>query len=248
VLQGLWIGAAIVLPGISGGTAALILGIYEEFIDAIRAFRWRGVLPMVLGIGGGVLGAARVVGWLLNAVPTVLAAFLMGLVLVSAAYVLRQAGPGPSRLAGVVAGAVVALAAALGAPASPAGAANPSLPALFLGGMLAASVMLVPGLSGGTLLIALGLYEPVVDALNSLDLPMVLTFGAGALAGLKGLSHLVGFLIRRAHDLTLAVLAGLMLGSLAVLWPERVGLSEAAAFALAAGLVVLVRRGAGRSR
>lgn len=242
-LRGALIGVAIILPGISGGTAALILGVYREFVEAIRDLRWRGLLPLAAGIAAGGLGGARVIGFLLDRWPTVLAGFLVGLVVASAARLLRRLEPARGGVALVLAGAVLGVLGSLEPGGS--GLAEPAaagLPALFLGGALAAGLMLVPGMSGGTLLIALGLYPAVLQALNRFQLGVLAVFGAGVLVGLRVVSQLAAWFLARHPGATLRVLGGLLLGSSAILWPERFGAAEALALAAGVSLVALAGR------
>lgn len=244
LVNGLWIGVAIVLPGISGGTAALILGIYREFISGLTNFFRPGFWPLIGGILGGVMIGARAVGLAMDLFPSLLEAFLFGLVLASVPRVVREVGAfGSRQLAGLAAGAIIALAFAHRPTPGAATGADLSLLKLFLGGLVAGGVMIFPGMSGGTILILLGQYRPVLQAVNGLDWPLLAAFAAGGLGGLVTLSRAVGYLLSRYQRATMAGLAGLMLGSLRSLWPGTVGLPEGAAFALGVGFVIFLTRG-----
>lgn len=242
--QGTWIGVAIVLPGISGGTAALIMGIYRDFVEALSGFRWAGMVPLLSGIALGVLAGARAVGWALEAFPTLLAAFLLGLVLASTRAVAAGVGPwGRRQFAGLMMGFSLSwiFTAGPGAGTWRTGAAD--LPRLFAGGLMASGVMIFPGLSGGTLLIVMGLYEDILWAINNFELVNLLVFLSGGLLGITGFSRLVACFLRHQYGFTMATLLGLMLGSLRSLWPAVVGFPEILAFAAGALLILAAGKG-----
>ncbi|MDQ7793598.1 MAG: DUF368 domain-containing protein [bacterium] len=234
-LQGLWIGLAIVLPGISGGTAALMMGIYREFLEALGYFRLRREAWLLAGTLAGVLLGARVVGYLLEAFPGPVRAFLFGLVAGALRPVFREAGPVTLRkLALALAGmAGTTLLAAIG----PRG--TTALGGLFLAGVAASVAMMLPGVSGSSVLLALGQYERALAALNQFDLPALAALGGGALAGLALLSRGVLYILGDRPLGSIALLGGMMAGSLPGLWPQAAGLPEVAAVML--GLALMTR-------
>lgn len=244
VLQGVALGVAIILPGLSGGTAALLMGIYDELVHDFSHFRWRPYLPLVAGVAVGVLGGARGTAWLLAAVPNLLAAFLLGVILASAWRVFRRhERPGPAAIGAWFLGIGVALAVARESLGQAGGAvATASLGAVFLGGSLSAAAMMLPGMSGGTLLILLGLYDDMLAALNALYLPMLAVFGGGALIGMFVIARLVSALLARYPAVTGLFLAGMILGSARAVLPERLGAGEVL-LTLAGAAAVLFWRG-----
>ena len=236
-LRGIAMGTADVVPGVSGGTMALVLGIYERLVAALhaatgaapwRALRERGLsaawqaahgpflLPLVAGIATAVLLLARVVEVMLLDYRVLLYAGFTGLVAASVVIVARQVR-GPSTLLALV-GAVTAVVtfALLGlAPAStPDGAWF-----LVVAGAIGISALVLPGVSGAFLLMVLGQYETVIGAISRLDLVVLAPFALGALIGLATVARVLHALLRRAPALTLAALAGIMVGSLRRLWP-----------------------------
>lgn len=238
VAKGFCMGAADVVPGVSGGTMALILGIYEELVRAIRsidlAFARRigqgrfgeafaGVpWPFLLFLGGGILTAvitlARAIGWALERHPAFVWSFFFGLVLASIWTVGRQAPRWTwAMTAWAAAGAAAAYWVVGMVPMR-----TPEAPwFLFLSGAVAICAMILPGISGSFILVLLGKYQYVLEAVNRRDLVVILIFGAGAACGLLCFVRLLSWLLDRYRDWTLAALAGLMLGSLRKIWPWK---------------------------
>jgi len=230
-------GTSDLIPGVSGGTMALILGIYQELIASLgsltsgpflaavlrwrlrRAFRLANgsfLLAVLLGIATAVAALSRGMHWLLGAYPGGVHAFFFGLILASAGLVARRVGrwtPG---------GGVGALLAAVGAfwlvGLTP--AVTPDAPAfVLLSGALAVCALMLPGISGAFVLVLLGKYDAALAAVAGLDLAVLVPLGIGAALGLLTFARFLAWLLRRAHDATLAVLAGFMLGSLRKVWP-----------------------------
>lgn len=237
--QGLMMGAADVVPGVSGGTVALIVGIYERLVSSVRAaaaapvalvrgdlartrerlaeVHWRLVLPLGVGILTALVIGARFIPELLERYPVQMRALFFGLILGSLAIPWR-------RIEHVVpAYYVIAIAAAVlafllvGLP--PREVPNPALPAVFAAASVAICAMILPGVSGSFLLLVMGVYEPTLRALDGRNLPYILVFVAGAAVGLGLFSRLLEYLLRHHHDVTMAALVGLMAGSLRALWP-----------------------------
>lgn len=237
-LRGLLMGAADIVPGVSGGTIAFITGIYDTLLASIRAFdlafaarlwrldpggAWehvngRFLLPLLAGIATSIFTLARLISWLLDAYPVPLWAFFFGLILASAIVLLRQveAWTGP-RVAALLLGVLAAGAVALAPPAS----LQLGMPGVFLAGFLAICAMILPGISGSFILVLLGMYGTVLTALKSLDVAFMLVFAAGAGAGLLCFSRLLHWLLHRYHQATMATLTGFLFGSLAVVWPWK---------------------------
>lgn len=244
VASGLLMGGADAVPGVSGGTIALIIGIYERFIDAlhvavrtpllIASAEGRARLAPAFGLlaplGIGLVAAYYVVTKILvgpEGDPGILLrpdtapacyAFFFGLVLVS----LRE----PWRRIRAVTPVHVAAAAAGCAAAAlfvglPYGTGEPAMWMVALGGAGAIAVMLLPGVSGSLLLVILGLYTTVAGAVHDRDVAILGVFVAGMASGVLTFVPLLRYLLHHRHDLTMAVLTGLMAGSLRALWPWK---------------------------
>ncbi len=244
--KGMAMGAADVVPGVSGGTIAFISGIYEELIDSLKALEpaslrllvgegprafWRrinGTFLVVLfaGILTSILSLAQLVSRLLEAYPLLLWSFFFGLILASVIHVARhQRQWGAVQVACLAVGILGALAAGL----SPAATLPVTPVTLFLAGMVAICAMILPGISGSFILLLLGLYAVIIEALATVDLAVLALFGAGAVVGLTGFSHLLSWLLHHYRAATLALLIGFLAGSLAVVWPWKTVPAEAGA-------------------
>jgi putative membrane protein len=265
---GLAMGAAEIVPGFSGGTVALVTGIFERLIanvrqgartlslavrgrlrdawEALRAIEWTFVGTLLLGMAVAIVTLVSALSRLLRDEPVVMSALFLGLVLgasVLAVRELRRPAPIHGALVGVAAAVTFAT---LGI--SPGTIVDPPLLAFAAAAAVAICAWILPGVSGSFLLLLLGMYLPVIDALEARDLVVVGVFAAGALVGLASFSTLLNWLLRRAHDVVLAVLIGLMVGSVRVLWPwppgpDGVGgteLAAATAAVVAAAAVLLL--------
>lgn len=242
VLRGLAMGAADIVPGVSGGTVAFITGIYPRLLRSLRSFdlaalkmvlrgdlaaAWRHVdgaflAWLLAGIATSILTLAQLFGWLLEHYPEPLWGFFFGLILGSAGMLARQI-PGWSgpRVLGLLAGTLVALAIAL----APRAGFLPGYPGVFLAGFIAICAMILPGISGSFILLLLGMYAVTLDAIRGFDLVYIAVFGVGAAAGLMCFSRLLDWLLTHFRGATLATLTGFLFGSLAVVWPWKRTLS-----------------------
>lgn len=237
-VRGMLMGAADIVPGVSGGTIAFITGIYDTLLDSIRSFdiqclklvlrgdikgAWTHVngsflSVLLLGVATSILTLARLVSWLLEDYPVPLWAFFFGLVLASALILLRQIERWtPLRIVCLICGAVTALWIAL----SPTVAMDIGLAGAFLSGFIAICAMILPGISGSFILVLMGMYATVLTAVKSFDVLFLLVFVIGAAAGLMCFSRVLHWLLQRAHSATMAVLTGFLFGSLAVVWPWK---------------------------
>jgi len=237
-LRGMLMGAADIVPGVSGGTMAFITGIYDTLIDSIRAFdlmclrlvlrgqikaAWQHVngkflLSLGLGIATSIVSLARLISWLLENHPVPLWAFFFGLILASALVLLKQverwAVPGIiCLLAGVAFALTIALAPVVNMDIGMAG--------VFIAGFIAICAMILPGISGSFILVLLGMYATVLGAVKSLDLVFIAVLGSGAIVGLLVFSRVLHWLLHRFHQATMALLTGFLFGSLAVVWPWK---------------------------
>ena len=235
--SGLTMGAADVVPGVSGGTMAFITGIYEELVDALKTFNWRLLLTLVrlrfreavaavpwrflavlgAGIAAAVLVLAGPVGWLLDRHPVPLFAFFLGLVLASIVTVA-------ARLRWSVTAVLCLL---LGAAAAwwLVGLVPRDMPhdavTLFLSGAAAITAMMLPGISGSFILLVLGQYEFTIDAVRDRDFLAILPLVKGAICGILPFVRILSWLLRRHHQITIALLVGFMAGSLRKVWPFK---------------------------
>lgn len=225
------------IPGVSGGTVAFVLGIYEELIDAIRAvvpfgrrlaslrwkeafeqFPWRFLLALVAGIGTAVLSMARFLHWALETHPVYVYALFFGLI-VASVYVVRtriHKWTLPTLLVTALFTVGTYLLVGLRPAQTP-----EALWFVFLSGMLAICAMILPGISGAFILVLLGKYHYMLGALIRMDLVIVLVFIAGAAVGIVSFANILRWLLDHHHDLTVAALVGFMLGALRELWPWK---------------------------
>ncbi len=237
-LKGFAMGSADVIPGVSGGTIAFITGIYEELIHSIKSIdleaarlfftgKWKSfwkhingsfLLSIFFGIVLAVVSLAKILDHLLETQPVLIWSFFFGLILVSSLIVAR-------RIKAWDYGRIVALIFGVGAAfyitsVTPAQTTDASWFIIF-SGMLASCAMILPGISGSFILLLLGKYEFALEAVNTVDIVSLLLLAAGAVIGLMSLSRLLSWLFRKYHDMTVAVLAGFMIGSLNKIWPWK---------------------------
>lgn len=239
VLKGMGMGAADVVPGVSGGTIAFITGIYEELVHSIKNinFRtistlWKEGLPafwkavngnFLLSVVGGilisVLTLARILEYLLVNHPILIWSFFFGLVIGSAIFVARSIEKwNIGTVISLLAGIVIAWIITSFTPAE----TTEAYWFIFLSGALAICAMILPGISGSFILLLLGKYQFVLSALNEGRISIIAVLLAGALTGIIAFSHLLSWLLERFHHLTIALLAGFMIGSLNKIWPWKV--------------------------
>ncbi|MCP4682711.1 MAG: DUF368 domain-containing protein, partial [Desulfobacterales bacterium] len=237
-LKGFCMGASDVVPGVSGGTMAFILGIYRELIKSIRSFDlgflkllftfkikeafnhvpWQFLAAVAIGILAAVFSLARVLSWLLQNQPILIWSFFFGLVLASVFTVSRYLERWtPSILVCLLLGAVLTYFLVGMVPAS-----TPETPwFLFVSGAIAICAMILPGISGAFILVLFGKYYYVLEAVNNRDFFTLFLVAAGAVVGLITFVRLLNWLFNKYNDLTIAILTGLMLGSLRKIWPFK---------------------------
>lgn len=237
-LRGFAMGSADVVPGVSGGTIAFILGIYEELIGSIRSFdpafvklvasgkineaarhvNLRFLVSLAIGIGTAIFTLAKGLSWMLENQPVLIWSFFFGLVAASVITVSRRVKRWtPGTLVGLALGAVVSYALVGVVPAH----TPDAWWFIFFSGALAICAMILPGISGAYILVLLGKYKTALDAVHELQFGTLLLFAAGAFCGLLSFSHLLNWLFSRYHDLAVAVLIGFMAGSLRKVWPWK---------------------------
>ena len=239
VLYGVLMGGADVIPGVSGGTMALIVGIYERLVRALSAavsvglavlrldpeaarrhwtaVPWGLIVPLLAGIALAIAVGAQVIPPLMRAYPAPMRGLFFGLVAASLLVPARRIERVTPLRIGV--GALCAVGAFLftGMPAL--SVAEPGLPRVFFSAAVAICAMILPGVSGAFLLEALGIYRATLEALKGLEWDYVLVFGAGAVLGLATFASLLDWLLAHRHDATMAALVGLIAGALRALWP-----------------------------
>ena len=237
-LKGMAMGAADVVPGVSGGTIALITGIYEELIFSIKSINlkalklllsgrpaafWKAIngsflLSVLLGIAISIFSLAKGLTFLLHHYPILVWSFFFGLIVASAIYVARtiKAWNAGAVIAGI-AGIVIAYFITVISPAE----ANTTWFYIFFSGMIAICAMILPGISGSFILVLLGMYQFILGAVGDLNIPVLLVFVAGAAIGIIGFSNVLSWLLKKFHTLTIALLAGFMVGSLNKIWPWK---------------------------
>ena len=239
-LRGVLMGAADIVPGVSGGTMAFITGIYHRLLAAISAFdlrllqllakrQWKSAwtqvdAPFLLTLGAGiatsVLSLARLISYLLVAYPLLVWSLFFGLIFGSAITLTRHVDQWSP---GAVIGLLLAAAVAVGIAYAPDMALPDSSISFFFAGFVAICAMILPGVSGSFLLVLLGMYERVLMAIETLDIVQIIIFAAGAGSGLLVFSRVLNLLLARYHSITLATLTGFLYGSLTVVWPWKLG-------------------------
>ncbi|WP_152190396.1 DUF368 domain-containing protein [Georgenia satyanarayanai] len=252
LLRGFLMGAADIVPGVSGGTIALVLGIYERLVHAIStassalgalvrgdlrgtgrrlaAVPWVWVIALLAGIGTAIVLLSAPLERLLADRPEEMAGLFFGLIVGAVVISWRLVKRPSPRLAlvALVAGASFALFLGLQEATHASGTEAVTRPAwvFFLAGAVAICAMILPGISGSFILVLLGMYAEVLGAVNERQIGVLLVFLLGAGLGLAAFSSLLTWLLERYHDLVLAALIGLMLGSLRLLWPWPHGLES----------------------
>ena len=234
---GMAMGIADLIPGVSGGTMAFILGIYEQLLNAIKAFNltllqtvlrfrfrealamipFRFLIPLGLGLTITILSMARVMRYLLENHPALLFAFFFGLIVASIIAVgvtIRWSIKEWIALAiGSVGAYLIVGLVPLDMPNDPV--------TLFLSGVISIMAMILPGISGSFILLILGQYSYVLNAVSDLQLLRVVPLMLGAAVGLLGFARVLSWLLRQYNAITVAVLIGFMIGSLRKIWPWK---------------------------
>ena len=231
-------GTADVIPGVSGGTIAFLLGIYEELIQSIRSFNmrfarrllrgrfkeafdhvgWRFLSALLTGIALAIVSLAKVITWLLATRPILVNAFFFGLIVATIFVIGRIIRKWSLGLG-------VALVVSAGFMYWLVGLVPVQTPEtwvfLFFSGALAISAMILPGISGAFILVLLGKYRFILEAVHERNLVVILVVGLGVLCGIVTFVRVLGLLFDRYHDLTVSVLTGIVIGSLRKVWPWK---------------------------
>lgn len=238
VLKGMGMGAADVVPGVSGGTIAFLVGIYEELINSIKSvnahtiklfftLRWKEfwtaingnfLMAVIAGIAISFISLAKVITYLLTEHPVLVWSFFFGLVLASTWFVSKRIKKWT--VAPVLSFVIGAIAAFFITVATPAETPD-TYWFIFLCGSIAICAMILPGISGSFILVLLGKYFFMMDAIQNFKINYIATFISGAAIGIVLFSNVLSFLLRKFHDLTIALLTGFMFGSLNKVWPWK---------------------------
>lgn len=238
-LKGLGVGSANVIPGVSGGTIALITGIFERLINALKSCNLTAIKLFFIGkfkefaehidlwflvsVGSGVLVAilsiARLFEFLFAEYPIYLWSFFFGMILVSIYYVgITIERFNWKVILSFIIGTAFALFIAFGTPAKE----NSNLIYLIICGAVATCSMILPGLSGSFVLVLMGNYQLImIDAVNDLNLKILLPVAIGGIVGLLAFSHLLSWIFKNYRDITIAVLTGFILGSMPIIYPWK---------------------------
>ena len=237
IARGMAMGAADVVPGVSGGTIAFITGIYDRLLDALKnapvalkvlfsdgiKAAWKKMDATFLcavfaGILTSILSFAHLISYLLATYPVMLWSFFFGLILVSGVHMLRQVASWKvGNVVLLLLGIAISHTIGLLTPAH----ISPGLGAFFMAGSIAICAMILPGISGSFILLLMGLYTSVMEAVKSLDFLVMGVFGGGCLVGLLSFSHILSWLLKHYRDLTVSLLTGLMMGALGKVWPWK---------------------------
>lgn len=238
ILRGCAMGAADVVPGVSGGTIAFITGIYEELIDSIKSIDlhalkllftlkmgdfWKKIngsflLSVVLGIAISIFSLAKLMTWLLENHPIYIWSFFFGLIIASSVLVAKEIKQwNVFTVIALIAGACAAYTITVMTPAE-----TPNTWwFIILSGAIAICAMILPGISGAFILLLMGKYSYILGAVSNLNIGVLLLFIVGAIAGIVSFSHVLSWLLKNYHTLTVSLLTGFMIGSLNKVWPWK---------------------------
>ena len=238
ILKGFCMGAADIVPGVSGGTMAFILGIYKELVesissfdakfiklisqmrikDAMEHFSWQFLAAIGSGILIAILSCAKILEWLLQNRPALIWSFFFGLILASVFIVARglEKWSLPTLMAALSGGFFTFFLVGMMPAKTP-----DTWWFLFFSGAIAICAMILPGISGAFILVLIGKYHYILSAVNNRDLLTLFLVLAGAGAGLLTFVHLLKWLFNKYNDLTLALLTGFLVGSLRKIWPWK---------------------------
>jgi putative membrane protein len=238
-LKGMAMGAADIVPGVSGGSIALIAGIYQELLNSINSFSVENLkllgklevkafykavngsflLSLLLGILTSIFALSSLITFLMSDHPIPLWSFFTGLILVSAFLILKDIKRWHS---GVVLAVVTGTVIAWWVTNLPPTTTPDALWFTFVSGAVAICAMILPGISGSFILLILGQYEPILQAVNERNFLKLFVFAAGCAVGILSFSRVVSWLLKKYHSATIGLLSGFMLGSVNELWPWKV--------------------------
>ena len=237
-LKGIGMGAADVVPGVSGGTIAFITGIYKELIDSIKSINisaikllfkgkiksfWKAIngtflLSIIIGIGISIFSLAKIMKYLLDNYPVLIWSFFFGLIVASILYIAKEI---QKWKAGTIISLIIGIITAYWITVISPAEANATNWYILLSGSIAICAMILPGISGSFILVLLGMYKFILGAVSELNIPILSIFLFGALIGIVTFSNLLSWLLKKYYDLTIALLTGFMAGSLNKVWPWK---------------------------
>jgi putative membrane protein len=236
--KGIAMGAADVVPGVSGGTIAFITGIYDTLLESIRRINpsllsiWRNkgskaafnhingffLISLFSGIFVSIATLAKLITWLLNTHPIPIWSFFFGLILVSVYHIVRQVEKRDAiRFITLLVGVAFAYSITVLKPLH----MEPTMLNTLIAGSIAICAMILPGISGSFILLLIGMYTPVLAAVKGFQVDILALFLTGCVIGLLTFSHLLSWLLRKFRDATLMFLTGLMIGTLPKIWPWK---------------------------
>ena len=238
-LKGMAMGAADIVPGVSGGSIALIAGIYQHLLDSINSFNLENLLllksfefksfyvkvngsfllSLLLGILTSIFALSKVITYLMIEHPIPLWSFFCGLILVSAFLILKDINKWNI---GVALAVIVGTLIAWWVTNLPPTTSPEAHWFTFVAGAIAICAMILPGISGSFILLILGKYEPILKAVSDKDVFTLSLFASGCVVGILSFSRVVSFLLRKFHSTTIGLLSGFMLGSVNELWPWKI--------------------------
>lgn len=264
LIKGTFVGIADPIPGVSGGTVAYLTGLYDEIIARTSGFfshpdGWRVnaifLLPIVIGLLAGIFGFAHVLTWLLEHFPIQTQQGFVGLVAGSMASMVMKGKLAPtqsSSIAALVIAAAIAFAfSIIDRPEPTQAIINPvswQWLFIFAAGVVAAATMLVPGISGSMLQLLIGSYGTYITAVKTLNWPVIWVFFGGAVLGIVAAAKVMNFLFTRFYQPMQAMIGGLVVGSIIVLWPWQQDLATQGFGLLIALVLALVPLGLQRRR
>jgi putative membrane protein len=238
-VRGFVMGSADVVPGVSGGTIAVLVGIYERLVHAVsmaskalgnilrlrfrdagqrlREIDWGLIIPLLVGIGVAIFTLAGVISHLLETQPQAMAGLFMGLVAASAWVAWRMIRTPSGASMAIAVAVAVGFFLLLGLKGG--AVSDPSWPVIFGAGAIAICAMILPGVSGSFLLLMLGMYDFIISAVNERDFPVLGVFALGCLIGIALFSQVLDWALGNHHDIVVAAMVGLLIGSFRVLWP-----------------------------
>jgi putative membrane protein len=237
-LRGVAMGAADVVPGVSGGTIAFITGIYEKLLDSIKSFDLQALqfaakfniralwghingtflVALFAGIATSIISLAKLITYLMEFHPVPLWSFFCGLIVISTILVLKEIKKW-DLLSGIALlfGTIAAYAITTLTPS----ATPEAYWFIFLSGAIAICAMILPGISGSFLLLVMGKYEFILNSVKELNIAVIIVFAMGCAFGLLSFSRVVSWLLKHYHSITVAALAGFMIGSINKIWPWK---------------------------
>lgn len=237
-LKGMAMGAADLVPGVSGGSIALITGIYEKLLDSIKSvdktalsllfkleihsfwkhINGRFLLTLLIGILASIFTLSKIITYLLDNHPIPLWSFFCGLIIISALIILRDV---KNWSIAVIIALILGTIIAYWITGLPPTSSPDTLWFTFVAGAIAICAMILPGISGSFILLILGQYERILQAVNQKDLLTLGLFAAGCIVGILLFSRVISWLLKHYHAVTIGLLSGFMLGSINKLWPWK---------------------------